>query len=453
MKNEGNWSIAAIAVLGLLAIASHASAMAPEDLPEDRPEDLPEDLPEGLPEGLSESLVVERPRGTYVEVDAARAWSAVRPVSNAGQSHILFLQRCEGGYTVRSGYGGSLVDESLILPPGWEVQLPPFPYEDEVWDELVDRVRGLFAPFDIIVTDVDPGNQPHDEAVICGTYDMIGYPNPAAGIAPGTCSVIPNAITFTFPTAHWGNTREMADTVGQEVAHAWGLDHQMLCNDPMTYLTRCGDRDFQDVDANCGEYEPRGCSCGGYTQNSFQHISGVLGAVGTSSTIIASPHTGDVFVPQESFEIVLDIDETEVDRAAVFIDGDYMGRDVDPPFGPWPVSLSEGTYELHVTITSPDGQTTRSNTVTIAVNADGIPPPPEGSTENVQSELPEELDGLNFGEDGGVITGCGCTTGGRSPGAPGLLLLGLLGWRRRSRGSSGRPARPAAVPWVARRLT
>src|SRR6185503_16308159 len=93
------------------------------------------------------------------------------------------------------------------------------------------------------------------------------------GVSPFSCGVINNAITFSFANIYQGYIPEICWTVAQESAHAFGLDHEYLCEDPMTYRYDCDDRKwFRDVDAPCGEYGGRECSCGGQTQNSFASI-------------------------------------------------------------------------------------------------------------------------------------------------------------------------------------
>ena len=68
-----------------------------------------------------------------------------------------------------------------------------------------------------------------------------------------------------------GGLQSLCETVTQEVAHAFTLDHELLCEDPMTYLDGCGAKSFQNVLAPCGEYEERPCSCGDPAgQNSVQ---------------------------------------------------------------------------------------------------------------------------------------------------------------------------------------
>jgi MYXO-CTERM domain-containing protein len=56
----------------------------------------------------------------------------------------------------------------------------------------------------------------------------------------------------------------------------------------MTYLTGCGVKSFQDIDAPCGEYGPRDCECGGASQSSYQKLVAEFGRAGEAP----APETG-----------------------------------------------------------------------------------------------------------------------------------------------------------------
>jgi uncharacterized protein (TIGR03382 family) len=75
--------------------------------------------------------------------------------------------------------------------------------------------------------------------------------------------------------------------MAQEIAHSYGLDHQMLPSDPMTYLDYDGDRTFQDQAAACGEFEARPCGIAGNIcraqQNSVLLLEQRLGRRGNTS--------------------------------------------------------------------------------------------------------------------------------------------------------------------------
>src|SRR5258708_5901856 len=73
----------------------------------------------------------------------------------------------------------------------------------------------------------------------------------------------------------FGPTAE-CEVAAHELGHAFGLEHEFLCKDPMTYISGCGHKTFQDVAAWCGENKAKKCSDGG-KQNTVQHLNEVLG--------------------------------------------------------------------------------------------------------------------------------------------------------------------------------
>jgi MYXO-CTERM domain-containing protein len=147
-------------------------------------------------------------------------------------------------------------------------------------------VSDLFSRFNVVITDVEPTSGDYVEAVVAGTPNEIGMPWGVGGVAPFdpySCGVIPDAIVYAFAgvyidPGYSGGERSLCETTAQEIAHAFGLDHELLCEDPMTYLDGCGAKEFQDVYAACGEFEERECSCNRASQNSVQEMFEKLGA-------------------------------------------------------------------------------------------------------------------------------------------------------------------------------
>ena len=155
--------------------------------------------------------------------------------------------------------------------------------DDETWTETVACVKELYAPFDVAITDQDPGDVPHLQAIFGGHPSDVGLPDNVAGVSPFTedCSVIERSVVFTFTDVLPDDARTMCEVMAQEIAHSYGLDHELLSSDPMTYLDHDGPRSFQDVDARCGEFEARPCGIGARvcraTQNSVQLLGERLG--------------------------------------------------------------------------------------------------------------------------------------------------------------------------------
>lgn len=191
-------------------------------------------------------------------------------------SKIIFLNRCAGGCTIYPGWDDARDDHSSIAS---EVsQISEFQHGDQVWDAIVQCVKELYAPYDLTVTDVDPGeNVFHHEAIVAGTWDEV-YHSPAGGVAPSICHPNNNVISFTFANGWPANAIRICEIIGQESAHSYGLEHAYDCSDPLTYLPRCGRQFFRDRVTPCGEYAEADCYCGGTAQNSHRWLRTVLGA-------------------------------------------------------------------------------------------------------------------------------------------------------------------------------
>jgi hypothetical protein len=192
------------------------------------------------------------------------------------------------GVILTPGDNDSRADvSSIVTAPtvlyGWDTDI-------DTWNETVDCMKEIYAPFDVTITDEDPGDVPHIEAVFGGSPTDVGLPENVAGVSPFTtdCAVIENSIVFAFTEVMPNDSRLVCEVMAQEVAHSFGLDHEMLPEDPMTYLPYLGERTFQNTMASCGEFGDRMCGINGnvcrYQQNSFKLLTTRLGAKNAAPT-------------------------------------------------------------------------------------------------------------------------------------------------------------------------
>ena len=188
-------------------------------------------------------------------------------------ARLLYLNRRGGTYS--PGYNNSSANRSSIVRG--TVTLPPYSRSDSEWQRVVQLVKEEFAPYNIAITEEDPGATAHIEMVVSGHPSMIGAPGFAAGIAPFDCGRITDrAIGFAFDRMLQG-VEDQARVIIHEAGHTLGLDHSYHCPDVMTYLFNCSVRKrFVNQSVTCGESAPRGCQCGG-SQNSADHLMRVLG--------------------------------------------------------------------------------------------------------------------------------------------------------------------------------
>lgn len=222
----------------------------------------------------------ETPRGYAFSRQAVKP-SPLR-AGQLAQSRVIYLNR--DGVILWPGDNDARSSKSSVVTAPTEIT--PWDIDDDTWQETVDCVKDLYARFDVTVTDRDPGNVPHIEAVFGGHPSDVGLPDNVAGVSPFTtdCSVIENSVVFTFTDVLPDDARLMCEVMAQEIAHSYGLDHEMLASDPMTYLDYSGDRTFRDQMAPCGEYGNRMCGIVGSVcrekQNSVQLLESRLGRRG-----------------------------------------------------------------------------------------------------------------------------------------------------------------------------
>jgi hypothetical protein len=201
-------------------------------------------------------------------------------------SRVIYLNR-DGGILRPGDNDATRQISSVVSEPteftGWDI-------DDATWSDTVACIAQIYSPFDVMVTDEDPGSAPHIEAMFGGDPSEVGLPENVAGVSPFTsdCSIIENSIVFVFNDVLPDDPRTVCEVIAQEIAHSFGLDHEMLASDPMTYLDYTGNRKFQDRMASCGEYAGRTCGINGETcrqrQNSVALLKERLGVRGASAT-------------------------------------------------------------------------------------------------------------------------------------------------------------------------
>lgn len=367
-------------------------------------------------------------RGYLTAPGASRA-----PVARAGELRTVYLNRNGGTYRpLGAGDENSSLNRSVVLSLSGSAggTLSPFPYGDVVWNDVVSCVRREFAPYDVLITEDDPGDAPHIESVVAGSFSQIGI-DPCLGVAPFDCGVIDRAVNYTFAAEHPNDANTICWTVLQETAHALGLDHELLCSDPMTYLDDCGPaKAFQDAAAPCGEDTPRACSCGGSTQNSVQLLLGALGpATDRIAPVIGiqSPPDGATVPP--GFRVMVDAsDENGVVRAELYIDGELFSSDDEAPWEfDTPDALGEGAHTVEVRVSDAKANTSADG-VDVTVQAGATDPAPGGGGGGGGGTGDGTGGGGGGGAGGGpeeLQGGCAIAAGHASRAGGAVALLGL----------------------------
>jgi hypothetical protein len=188
----------------------------------------------------------------------------------------LHLERCVGNCVYQGNFSNNSCANLSSILTGTRT-LTPFSHGDEAWQEVVDCVTAALAPFDVAVTDVNPGCAvPHWEVAVAGTPTEAGQSPSVAGVAPFSCGVIPNAPAFAFANIH-DDMLALCWTVTHEFAHLLGADHELRAVDPMTYLPGCLPKRFSAAATDCGEGSARTCCTGSATQVSAGIVRAAVG--------------------------------------------------------------------------------------------------------------------------------------------------------------------------------
>lgn len=341
------------------------------------------------------------------------------------QSKVIYLNH--KGVTLTPGDDDSTTNHSSII--GGTVTVPAWNTSQTTWNATVACMQDMFSRFDVTVTDQDPGTTPHIEAVFGGSPQDIGMGQGVGGVSPFTddCGIIENSIVFTFTDVFPDDAQTVCEVMSQEVAHSYGLDHEMLASDPMTYLQYNGNRSFKDQTVSCGEYQNRPCGIGGSTcranQNSVQLLYARVGKADLvpPMLLITSPADGATVEPGFSVQATA-TDDVGVTMTTLTIDGQPAGTVTGA--GPYTFNtdptLAEGTHTIQAAAT--DGHNTQTQSITVTIAA-----MPSGSDSG--SDMGSGDDGNGNGGDGSVHGGCSTSSG-----SGGALVLALaLCLRRRRR--------------------
>jgi hypothetical protein len=337
----------------------------------------------------------------------------------AGTTALVYMNRVGG--TFSPGNNNSSTNRTSLAPQ--TVSFPAANLSESEWSQVMGCVRQQFSRFNMEITDVDPGSTPHYESVVAGSPDLLNMDPQVGGVSPFTsnCDLIPNSIVFTFTDVLPRDPQIICEVAAQEIAHSFGLDHEFLCSDPMTYLTGCGAKGFQDELAPCGEGFARACAqpqqydCGYAEQNSVQLLTervGLRQGVDPNAATISAPSDGDNVAP--GFEV-----RTEISGSALVelrIDGTLIATlGSGPYYFRAPSDLELGTHVLEISVAQNSVTTTDSISVTVTSNGEG---------------------GTGGGNGGDVTTPQvegGCSTSGGGSGGVLMLFFGLALVRLRRR--------------------
>jgi len=326
-----------------------------------------------------------------ISLEAAEHARSTMMFAPGGEPLPIYLNRWGGTYY--GGFDDSSTNYSSIVY-GSSATVSGFGGNDDQWGTVLGCVQDMFSRFNVYVTDVEPLDGDYVEAVVGGSPQEMGMSWGVGGVAPydpNTCGIISKGIVYAFAESYGkdeAGLQSLCETVTQEVAHAFTLDHEYMCEDPMTYLDGCEAKSFQDVYAPCGEWSERACTCGdgGETQNSVQQLYTLLGPgegiepppppndLEPPQLALLSPEDGVTVLGNEPLEIVATASD-DIGLVTVTLEWLFSGNGMScPGEGPswscvvdgdrhtWTVDVSEGLREFKVRARDVMGKVTETET-------------------------------------------------------------------------------------------
>lgn len=217
--------------------------------------------------------------GSSSDADGATASDAAEEdattcVAPTSAPRVLFLNKEGGVYS--AGPDDSRTNVSMVLDTANTVNA--WSVSSQTWTTIVDCVKQKLLPFNVTVTDVDPGTVQHVEIVFAQNTPTI-FAGGAKSVGPLTCSVKENAVAFVSQPHAEAAVGNGCAAAAQLYGYAMGLEQVTTCPDAMTYdYTACTTAGFTKTAITCGATSSMTCACGGgTTQTSFDKMLAVLG--------------------------------------------------------------------------------------------------------------------------------------------------------------------------------
>ena len=287
-------------------------------------------------------------------------------------SRILFVNWCDGNCIIKAGQDNSRTNTSSIVRQTRTIS--PYVGGANLRSQILGCVRNAYSRFNITVTDVEPGNVPHFEAIAAGTPTQAGFSNGVAGVSPFTCGVIPNAITFNFLNLNPNDVLDACWTIAQESSHAFGLSHEFDGRDYMTYNPQPAAKSFVDQSlciGTSGCCQPaQECQCGPNMQNSYQKIFTLFGGANPTPPTVSFNQPRANAAVRGGFPIeVTASDNNGVAQVQVLIDdAPYTNLNTSPFVTNGPMTLTDGTHTLTAIAVDTQGADART-TITVLVGS------------------------------------------------------------------------------------
>ena len=393
-----------------------------------------------------EAIGLGQSRGNPVPPASPQLEAEPRPAAGGQPPAAVIFVNFDGG-TLAMGGDNSQMDTSEIYGGDFE----PYGVGDKR-AAVMQATRADWAAYNIEVVDERPASGDY-------TMNMTGPTNfvgaGVLGIAPLDCqnAMNPNNVTYAFHSVDDGfDAATTATTIGQEVAHSYGLEHVDAPQDILNPQNAGGDPSFVDEclpltggggQAFCPMQHSAFCT-DGEGQNSHQELLGIFGPaipdVDGPVVLVTAPLTGTMYDEGDGFNVVVTItDDSQVVQADLYVNGQLTNTDTTAPWG-WQINnVQSGIYAIEVVATDEYENEGLSTPISILVGGgetqadDGGLDDSGGPADGGSGDSGDDGDTEGAGQDDDA-KGCGCAQAGT--GAPLLAtapLLLLLGLRRRPR--------------------
>ncbi|MBA3391853.1 MAG: hypothetical protein H0T89_04365 [Deltaproteobacteria bacterium] len=317
---------------------------------------------------------------------------------HAAAAQVLYFNRCRGGCTVTASATNDARSHLSTIPqgaPGEMFTLTEFRHGDVVWNGLMQCLREVYSPFNVVITDELPApGVAYNENIVAGIDNEINYPG-AGGVAPVTsdCSPYSYVSSFTFANGYGPDVYQLCYVAAQETGHAFGMadhawafiaDGRSACSDPMSYRNDClsnGQRFFRNEAATCGDFAQESCNCAGMNPHSK-----LLAALGAGTPITPPPNlavtqpVAGTQVTNGQMVISTASSQRGVKIIELYLNGFKWGEKKGVPFGqtnqpeaayaiPMPADVPGGVIDIVVVAKDDIGITTTAPTITVMKGA------------------------------------------------------------------------------------
>jgi hypothetical protein len=266
-----------------------------------------------------------------------------------GTTRILYLN-FSGGTVHNDGAGcdDALAGCSFIIGLPGNIQYPQFRGTPAQRQLIIDLVKAYYEPFDVQIVTDRPASGPYSMNLVGGTPDVIGLGAGVVGIAPLDCSDLnDHDLSFTFPQVINNDPLEVAQTIAQETAHAYGLGHTGERTDVMFPYVQKDSNGFQNFLMNV----PDGTDCTGTGhQNSYQLLMANVGASppDTEPPTVAFTDPMDGATLPSGFSVTLDAqDNRSVHDVELYSGAQMIARST---LEPWVLTVPAGTLPAGPTL-------------------------------------------------------------------------------------------------------